>query len=187
MKLIMENWREYLDEQTVQQCRGYFSNAAQFGQEFMAAKELAGGDKNQKEILDKLETSGEWALSVAGVLGTLVPGTFGVSAAAAGAMVFTGLGLMLFSGWRSGRNKKYDKVVLDKIFAALCIDPALLDVTDDELEEKIMQEEHPFNDLDNYMNGLSVNDPVPDMNALFIDAINKYLQKTDQSELTDKS
>ena len=84
-------------------------------------------------------------------------------------------------------TKKFDKRTLDTIFKALCIDAAVLDITDDELEEKIFQTEAPFDDLENYLNGLSPDAPVPDLNALFIDAINKKLQVTDQSELTDKT
>jgi hypothetical protein len=76
---------------------------------------------------------------------------------------------------------------MDTIFNALCIDPAVLDVTDDELEEKILATVEPFNDMETFLSGLKPTAPVPDLNSMFIQAINDKLRDTDQSELTDKS
>ena len=189
MKLIMENWRAFqLDEQGAAVCRTNFANAGEFRQAYQVAYAVARKDKNAKELLDKLQTGADWALGLAGVLAATGIVTGGAGALAGGAVAgFAGIGNMIIGAIRGGRNKKFDKRVLDTIFKALCIDAAVLDVTDDELEEKIFQTEAPFDDLETYLNGLSPDGPVPDLNALFIDAINKKLQVTDQSELTDKA
>jgi hypothetical protein len=189
MKLIIESWRAFrLDEQGAEACRANFTNAGEFRQAYQVAYALARKDKNAKELLDKLQTGADWALGLAGVLAATGIVTGGAGALAGGAVAgFAGLGNMIIGAIRGGRNKKFDKRVLDTIFKALCIDAAVLDITDDELEEKIFQTEAPFDDLENYLNGLSPDAPVPDLNALFIDAVNKRLQVTDQSELTDKT
>ena len=189
MKLIMEGWRSFrLDEQGAAACRAHFTNAGEFRQAYQVAYAVARKDKNAKELLDKLQTGADWALGLAGVLAATGILTGGAGAVAGGAVAgFAGIGNMIIGAIRGGRNKKFDKRTLDTIFKALCIDAAVLDITDDELEEKIFQTEAPFDDLENYLNGLSPDAPVPDLNALFIDAINKKLQVTDQSELTDKT
>lgn len=185
----MENWRAFqLDEQGAGACRANFANAGEFRQAYQVAYAVARKDKNSKELLDKLQTGADWALGLAGVLAATGIVTGGAGAVAGGAVAgFAGIGNLIISTIRGGRNKKFDKRTLDTIFKALCIDAAVLDITDDDLEEKIFQEEAPFDDLENYLNGLSPDDPVPDLNTLFIDAINKKLQVTDQSELTDKA
>ena len=195
MKLIMENWRHFsevssqvLNEQSVRNCRDTFANAGQFRSAYEAASAVAREDKNAKELLDNLQTGADWALGVAGLLAATGLLTGGAGTALGGAAAgFAGMGNMILGMIRSGRNKKFDKRTLDTIFKAMCIDPAILDVTDDELEEKIMQTEAPFNDMETYLNGLQPNDPVPDLNGLFVAAINKHLKVTDQSELQDKS
>tara|TARA_Y100000296_G_C5016564_1_gene177714 strand:- start:9 stop:605 length:597 start_codon:yes stop_codon:yes gene_type:complete len=195
MKLIMENWRHFsevssqvLNEQSVRNCRATFANAGQFRSAYEAASAVARKDKNAKELLDKLQTGADWALAVGGLLAATGLLTGGAGTVLGGAVAgFAGMGNMILGMIRSGRNKKFDKRTLDTIFKAMCIDPAILDVTDDELEEKIMQTEAPFNDMETYLNGLQPNDPVPDLNGLFVAAINKHLKITDQSELQDKS
>ena len=149
---------------------------------------VASKDKNAKELLDKLQTGAEWATAFGGVLVAAGVATAGVSAALGGSIAaFAGLGNLIIGAIRSGRNKKFDKRVMDTIFNALCIDPAVLDVTDDELEEVILATVEPFNDMETFLSGLKPTAPVPDLNSMFIQAINDKLRDTDQSELTDKS
>ena len=193
MKLIMENWNKFrkckpINEVYLKNCREQFANAGQFADAYKVAMAIASKDKNAKELLDKLQTGAEWATALGGVLVAAGVATAGVSAALGGTIAaFAGLGNLVIGAIRAGRNKKFDKRVMDTIFDALCIDPAVLDVTDDELEEKILSTVEPFSDMETYLNGLDENDPVPDLNSMFIAAINDKLKDTDQSELTDKS
>jgi len=193
MKVIMENWNKFhkckpINEAYLKNCREQFANAGQFADAYRAAMAVASKDKNAKELLDKLQTGADWAMAFGGVLVAAGVATAGVSSALGGSIAaFAGLGNLIIGTIRGGRNKKFDKKVMDTIFDALCIDPAVLDVTDDELEEKILTTVEPFNDMEAFLNGLDENDPVPDLNSMFIEAINAKLRDTDQSELTDKS
>ena len=193
MKMIMENWNKFhkckpINEAYLRNCRERFDNAGQFADAYRVSMALASKDKNAKELLDKLQTGADWAVGFGGVLVAAGVATAGVSAALGGSIAaFAGLGNLIIGAIRSGRNKKFDKRVMDTVFAALCIDPAVLDVTDDELEEIILTTEEPFNDMETFLNDLDRAEPVPDLNSIFIAAINAKLQDTDQSELTDKS
>ena len=193
MKVIMENWNKFhkckpITEAYLRNCREQFANAGQFADAYRAAMAVASKDKNAKELLDKLQTGAEWATAFGGVLVAAGVATAGVSAALGGSIAaFAGLGNLIIGAIRSGRNKKFDKRVMDTIFNALCIDPAVLDVTDDELEEVILATVEPFNDMETFLSGLKPTAPVPDLNSMFIQAINDKLRDTDQSELTDKS
>ena len=189
----MENWNKFhkckpINEAYLRNCREQFADAGQFADAYRVAMAIASKDKNAKELLDKLQTGTDWAMAFGGVLVAAGVATAGVSAALGGSIAaFAGLGNLILGAIRSGRNKKFDKRVMDTVFAALCIDPAVLDVTDDELEEIILTTKEPFNDMETFLNDLDRSEPVPDLNSIFVAAINAKLQDTDQSELTDKS
>ena len=190
MRVIMERWeRNVLNEQVgyTTTCKNQFANAGQFSDAYKAAFLVATKDKRAKDVLDKLQTGADWAMGLGGVLAAAGIVTGGASTVlGGGAAAFAGLGNLVISAIRSGRNKKFDKRVMDTIFSALCIDPAVLELTDDELEEKIFKEKAPFNDMQNYLSGLDRSDPVPDINALFIAEINKFLELTNQSIMKDR-
>tara|TARA_R110002096_G_C14233911_1_gene692135 strand:+ start:15 stop:614 length:600 start_codon:yes stop_codon:yes gene_type:complete len=191
MKVIMERWDRFVVKEQAgsytTNCKNQFDNAGQFSDAYKVAFLVATKDKRAKDALDKLQVGAEWAMGFGGVLAAAGLATGGATTVLGGTVAaFAGLGNLVISAIRSGRNKKFDKRIMDTIFAALCIDPAILELTDDDLEEKIFKEKAPFNDMQNYLSGLDRQDPVPDINALFIAEINNFLEQTKQSVVKDR-
>ena len=139
MKLIMESWRTNVLNERIDAC-----GEATVGDVIDVFQALQQG-KDAQAKKEKIEDLGGelvgWGLALAGFIGELGLGG-AIAGAAAGPLGAAAgiIGAVVVGAVRAKRGKKGTKERMDMILKTLCIDPKLVDILDDDIEEDFIKD-----------------------------------------------
>ena len=187
MKLIMENWRSNVINEKIDQCGE--ATVGDVIKVFQALQQEKTAQAKKERIVDLGSELAGWGLALAGLIGELGLGgaIAGTAAGPIGAAAGI-IGAVVIGAVRAKRGKKGAKERMDMILKTLCIDPKLVDILDDDIEEDFMKD-HSFSSRLKDVEKLALtnpNAPMPNFNAELTAYIEqKYLNRNKPKKQTD--
>lgn len=189
MKLIMENWRSRLNEDSPGSCN------TRKAVDLIAAVDLALNKLDKKQVQQKYSKYGMTSLSVvfslAGVLGEFgIAGAVGAAAAGPAAAVAAVVGGLFIAIIRKSRKDPdaAAKGALKELFIMFCVDSKLLEVLDDKIEEAFLKSDR-FKNMIDYTKRLVQFDqdaPMPDFNRALSVFLDEYMKSGSGQRTTIK-
>ena len=184
MKLIMESWRSNVLREEIDDC-----GEATVG-DVMRYYEIITGAKSKKDAKDKMIDAGleltGWMTSLLGLIGEPDAFMLSIGAGAGPYGAIAGIvGAAITVAVRSKRTTSKQRV--DNILKSLCIDPKLIDILDDDIEEEFINDRSFKKLLVQVAKDaeLDPNAPIPNFNAELIGYIEQvYLDKSKPSKQT---
>lgn len=172
MNLIMERWETYVNEE-LDACPQQVVDI----DTFMTALELATMDKEaQTAEIEKLKASRanidklNKVLEITGFLGA-IPGV----AASGGIALGAAFVAIVANAWRSRQEKQTDKKI-HQLLSLLCIDQALLDTIDNDIEQAYWANSGIQAEVEQLISSARANpqpDPMPDFTKHLVKWLNK--------------
>ena len=179
MKLIMENWRATLNENAPGPCN------TRKAIDLIAAVDIAMNKLDRKQAQQKYSkyglTSLNVAFSLAGALGEYgLLGAIGTVASGGSAAVAAIIGGLFVFTVRTLRKDPGSAAqgALKELFIMFCVDPKLLEVLDNKIEEAFLKSDR-FKNMINYTKRLVQFDPdapMPDFNRALSAFLDDYMK-----------
>ena len=187
MKLIMENWRSNVINEKIDQCGE--ATVGDVIKVFQALQQEKTAQAKKERIVDLGSELAGWGLALAGLIGELGLGgaIAGTAAGPIGAAAGI-IGAVVIGAVRAKRGKKGAKERMDMILKTLCIDPKLVDILDDDIEEDFMKDQSFSSRLKDVeqLAKTNPNAPMPNFNAELTAYIEqKYLNRNKPKKQTD--
>ena len=168
MKLIMESWRRSVIKESLPDCESSQLKVGHFEIAYKAATAKMTSSQIKQKYGDKVGESLAWVLAIAGLLGEFkLAGTVGALASGGtGALAGIAVGATV-AAIKFFRGKKSKKKSIDALLKALCVDPNLLVVLDDDVEDEFLESE-AFKTFRADIAQRNPMDDLPDLNKVFV-------------------
>jgi hypothetical protein len=168
MKLIMESWRNSVIKEALPDCESSQLKIGHFEMAYTAATKKMNASQIKQQYGDKAGQSLAWVLAIAGLLGEFkLAGAVGaVASGGTGALAGIAVGATV-AAIKFFRGKKARKKSIDALLKALCVDPNLLVVLDDDVEDQFLESD-VFKAFRADIAQRNSMDDLPDLNKVFV-------------------